>query len=151
MIEQHFPQLVGRKGVSAVMLCDTRGGVRGYWVKPKMNNEVLGEICEQFVHVFSLANQLGYEIEELVVPFEKGLIYARPAEKFILGVVARLNLDVSLLRLIVNVHLADFLQDKKVQRMLKKWPEWSPANSSPIKLDEIEVQLIQRMTEASRG
>ncbi len=151
MIEQYFPYLVGRKGVSAVVLCDKRGQVRSSWVIPKLNRDVLGEICEQMVQAFSLAQELQFDVEELVVPFEKGLLYARITDWFLLAVVARLNLDVSLLRLMVNVHLADFMKNKKILRMLKKWPDWPSLSTAAISLDDIEVQFIQQLTEEHGG
>jgi len=86
-----------------------------------------------------------------VVPFDKGLLYARTHPKFYMVVLAKLSVEVPLVRLAMNVCLKEFEEDRKVKKLLKKLSDNKFFQIKSITLDDTEKIMLENILEESNG
>lgn len=147
MVLPFFKDLTEIAGVEAVVLFDNQNNIIDSWTIPKYNPTVFSEIGETFLHVFGLIEYLSYDMGEIVIPFDRGLVYTRTQPEFYLIVIARLSVDVPLMRLAVNVALEDFRNNRKVRKMLKKLGGQKFYQIKSITLDDVEKIMLENILE----
>ncbi|NIU00654.1 MAG: hypothetical protein GWN01_06860, partial [Nitrosopumilaceae archaeon] len=124
MINEFFNELVELADVEAVVLFDNEGKIIGSGNNPNYSATTFSELGEAFLHIFGVKEYLDYDIDELAVPFDKGIFYVRNHSKFFLVVIAKPDIELSLIRMMVNVCIKEFLDSRKVKKSLKKmWRE----------------------------
>ena len=151
MIEQYFKNLIEIAGIEAVVIFDNQNNILDSWTLPKYNLTVFTELGETFLHVFGLIEHLRYEPTEIVVPFDRGLVFGKTEEKFYVIVIARVSVEVPLIRLAVNVETEDFKQARKVRKMLKKLPDQKFYQIKSITLDDVEKIMLENILEDNDG
>ncbi|NOX37672.1 MAG: hypothetical protein GXO78_09065 [Calditrichaeota bacterium] len=151
MIETYFPELTRLPGVEAVVLFDNQKKVRDQWTIPQFNTTIIPELAESYIQIFGVSDRLKEATQEVVVPFERGILFARNLEKFVIVIVARLSVEISLLRLILEVRVPDFLEDRKIAKMGKRIPASKFDQINEFSLDEKEVNFIQQLTGTAHG
>ena len=151
MMRKFFADVSALEGVEAVVLFDNQNRVMDSWMTPRYNAGIFGEVGETFQHIFGLMEHLEAGVEELVVPFDRGQVYARGHARFVLVVIARLQVEVSLIRLATEVCLQRFLEDRKTQRQLKKLPEKKFYEIKSIRLDDVEKIMLETILEDRDG
>ena len=147
MVLPFFKDLTEIAGVEAVVLFDNQNNIIDSWTIPKYNPTVFSEIGETFLHVFGLIEYLSYDMEEIVIPFDRGLVYTRTQPEFYLLVIARLSVDVPLVRLAVNVAMEAFRSNRKVRKMLKKLGGQKFYQIKSITLDNVEKIMLENILE----
>ncbi len=147
MVQQYFSDLTGIAGIEAVVIFDNQNNIVDSWALPKYNLTVFSELGETFMHVFGLIEHLDYDMEEIVMPFDRGLVYAKSQEKFSIVVIARLSVEVSLIRLALNVNLQEFHNIRKVRRLLKKLPDQKFYQIKSSTLDDVEKIMLENILE----
>ncbi|MCK6620742.1 MAG: hypothetical protein HUU32_07310 [Calditrichaceae bacterium] len=151
MIAEFFKDVTEISGVDAIVLFNNQNGVIESWSGSKYNPGVFTEMGESLLHIFGLLEYLKYDMNELVVPFDKGLLYARTHPKFYMVVLAKLSVEVPLVRLAMNVCLKEFEEDRKVKKLLKKLSDNKFFQIKSITLDDTEKIMLENILEESNG
>lgn len=147
MIQQFFKNIVDIQGVEAVVLYDNQNSVIDSWAIPKYNPAIFTEVGETYLHAFGMTEYLKYEVNELTIPFERGLVYARSHPRFYLVIIAKTAVEVPLLRMAANVSLYDFVNDRKMKKKLKKLPEAKFFQIKSVTLDDVEKIMLENILE----
>ncbi|HQU71008.1 MAG TPA: hypothetical protein PKV71_05280 [Calditrichia bacterium] len=147
MIEKFFKDLTEITGVEAVILYDNANSVLDSWAIPKYNPGIFTDVGETFLHAFGVLEHLNYDFGEIMIPFDRGLVYARSHSHFYLVIIARLSTPVPMLRLAVNVNLHDFLENRKVQKWMKKLSGKKFFQIKSVSLDDVEKIMLENMLE----
>ena len=114
MIQLYFKDLIDINGIESVGIFDNHNHIMDSWVPPsKQNIAVLSEIGETYLHVFGLLEYLKSDMFELVLPYDKGIIYARTRPRYFIIVMAKLSIDAALIRLALNVAIKEFEENRK--------------------------------------
>lgn len=151
MIVEFFKDVTEISGVDAIVLFNNQNKVIESWSGSKYNPGVFTEMGESLLHIFGLLEYLKYDMNELVVPFDKGLLYARTHPKFYMVVLAKLSVEVPLVRLAMNVCLKEFEEDRKVKKLLKKLSDNKFFQIKSITLDDTEKIMLENILEESNG
>lgn len=151
MIQEFFKDVTEIAGVDAIVLFNNQNGVIASWNGSKYTAGVYSEVGEALLHIFGLLEYLKYDMNELVVPFDKGLLYARTHPKFYVMVLARLSVEVPLVRLAMNICLKEFEEDRKVKKLLKKLSDNKFFQIKSITLDDTEKIMLDNILEESNG
>lgn len=151
MIEAHFKDLIEIPGVEALVLFDNHNHIIDSWTTSKYNPSIFNGLGETFLHVFGLLEYLNSEIDELAIPFERGMVVGRSFPKFYLIVISRLTVEIPLIRLAVNVCVREFLQHRKVKKRLKKMSDKKFYQIKSITLDDMEKIILENILENNNG
>lgn len=146
MIANYLKDLTEISGVEAVIVFDNQGNIFDIWHHPEFNVKVLSELSISLLHVLGLAEELQYPVEEIVVPFDKGLIFVKNHAQFFLTVISKISVEISLIRLLLNVKFYELKNDKKARKMIKKL---AGAKFSSVKfeqLDDLEKSIFKKLT-----
>lgn len=144
-MENYFRDLIRIPGLEAVLVFSNAKKILYQWTVPQFNLAILQELMESYVQIFGVGEKFGFSFPEMVIPYEKGIIYARVTEKWIVVVVAKLSVEVSLIRLIMDVRLPEILKDKQVQKQTKRTPVNRFEQINEFALDDTETALIQQL------
>lgn len=151
MIVEFFKDVTEIPGVDTIVLYNNQNGVIESWSSSKYNTGVFNEMGEALLHIFGLLEYLKYDMNELAIPFDKGLLYARNHPKFYIVVLARLSVEIPLVRLAMNVCLKEFEEDRKVKKLLKKLSDNKFFQIKSITLDDTEKIMLENILEESNG
>lgn len=151
MIEQFFKDITDIEGVEAVILFNNKNNIIGSWATARYNPTVYAEMGESFLHIFGMVEYMKYDLNEIVVPFDKGLVYARTHPKFYIVVLARLAVEISHVRLAMNVCLKEFEDSRKAKKIIKKLSDKKFYQIKSITLDETEKLILEKMLEEGDG
>ena len=151
MVEQFFKEVTEVSGVEAVVLFDNGQNLIGSWSTTRYNPSIFTEMGESFLHIFGMLEYLQYDLNEVVVPFDKGLLYARTHPKFYLVVLSRPGIEVPLIRLAVNVCLGELEENRKAKKAFKKLTDKKFYQIKSITLDDNEKILLEKMLEDNDG
>jgi len=147
MIREAFSDLIAINGIEAVVIYDNRNQIIDSWNTPKYNPAVFVETGETFQHIFGLLEHLRYDMDELVLPFDRGLVFVRSHARFYVTVIARLSVEIAHIRLAMNVAVHDVDTQKKWRRTLRKLPDQKYSNINSARLDEVEKIMLENMRE----
>jgi hypothetical protein len=151
MVEQFFKDVTDIEGVEAVILFSNQNSIISSWATARYNPTIYAEMGESYLHIFGMLEYMKYDLNEIVVPFDKGLVYARTHSKFYVVVLARLSADVSLIRLAMNVCLKEFEDNRKAKKIIKKLSDKKFYQIKSITLDEKEKIMLEKMLEEGDG
>lgn len=151
MVEQFFKEVTEIPEVEAVVVFDNKQNMIGSWSTTRYNPSIFSEIGESFLHIFGTLEHLRYDLNEVVVPFDKGLLYARTHPKFYLVVLSKQTVEVPLIRLAVNVCLGELEENRKAKKTFKKLSDKKFYQIKSITLDDNEKILLEKMLEESDG
>jgi hypothetical protein len=151
MVEQFFKDVNDIEGVEAVILFSNQNSIVDSRATSKYNPTIFSEIGESFLHIFGMLEYMKYDLNEIVVPFDKGLVYARTHPKFYIVVLARVSVEVPLIRLAMNVCLREFEESRKARKTLKKLSDKKFFQIKSITLDDLEKIMLQKMFEEVDG
>ena len=147
MVQQFFRDLTEITGIEAVIIYDNQNNVMDSWSIPKYNPAIFSEVGHTYLHAFGLLEYLQYNFDELAIPFDRGLVFAKTHPRFYVVVLAKATVELSLIRLAVNVAMRDLVKDKKMKKKLKKL---SPSKFYQIKsvtLDDVEKIMLENILE----
>ena len=151
MIKTYFTDVKDLKDVEAIIVFDNQHKVLDSWTIPKYNPTIFNEVGESFLHIFGLMEHLKYEMQEVVLPFDRGIIFAVSQPEFYMVVVAGLEVEASLIRLAVDVNMKDFLENKKAKKLLKKLSNKKFYQIKSITLDDVEKIMFESILEDNNG
>ena len=147
MIDKYFQWLYEIEAVDAFALVDNMNHIVDGWTNSKYDSTIFTEIADSYLQIFGINGKSGFDIGEIVLSFERGLIFVRNYSRFLLLVIASPHADVSYLRLAVNVSIAELEESKKIQKIFKKLPPEKPFEFEDSHLDDNERSMINRIME----
>lgn len=147
MIDKYFQWLYEIEGVDAFALMDNMNRIVDGWANSKYDSSIFTEIGDSYLQIFSINGESGFGVDETVVTFNRGLIFARDYSRFLLLIIASPHVDVSYLRLAVDVSIAELEESKKIQKILKKLPPERQSTFKDSQLDDSESSMINRIME----
>ncbi|RMI02427.1 MAG: hypothetical protein D6681_10440 [Calditrichaeota bacterium] len=151
MIAEFFKDLTEIPGIEAVILFDNQNNVIDSWAVSKYNPTMFPDIGQTFLHTFGVMEHLNYDLNEIAMPHDRGILYARCHPKFYLVVISRLSVELSLIRLAVDVCLAEFLENRKVKKTLKKMSARKFFQIKTATLDDVERIMLENILEESNA
>ncbi|RMF60312.1 MAG: hypothetical protein D6748_04380 [Calditrichaeota bacterium] len=151
MIQTYFRDLTELKGVEAVILYDNHYRILDSWRIAQFNANVFTEMGEAFLHIFGLTEFLQANMNEICIPYDKGIIYARNHSRFFIVVIAKLSIEIPLLRLTMNVCMRELEADRKGRKWLKKLPTEKFYQIKTSALDDVEKIMLENILEEYNG
>ena len=145
MIEKYLKDLVQLKNVEAVAAYSLNNELVDFWSDPNFNNKVLKELSLHYFQVFATLDLSLKNFQEIVITHEKGHFYTRILPNLLLIVVVKFPIEISLLRLIVNVKISDLLNSKEFQKELKKSSKESKDFLNNKNLDDSEKEYMKKL------
>ncbi len=103
MISTELRELLEVPGLEAVLFFTYHRKEIYKWYKSEFNEHVIADVVETFIQIFGVQEKGGLEAKEIVIPYEKGVVIARPTEKFFVIVIGKHKMDIPLVRLILDI------------------------------------------------
>ena len=107
-------------GALGSLICNNQGEIILSVVPPDMNKTSLEKITRQAVEMMSAAGESVQGLSEAVLHYSEKKLFIVDLEKVILLVICTPSIDISLLRMTVNVIRANWDGDAKVQKQLQE-------------------------------
>jgi len=148
MIEKYFQNLCEIDGIEAFALLDNNNHIIGTWTNSQYDSPIFSEIGESYLQIFGIEENLKFHVDEIVLQFDRGLIFVRRHAKFLLLIIANSWVDTSHVRLAANVSIFDLEGSRKIQRALNKLPSTKPNRFEEMKLDDVEYFMINKIVES---
>ena len=106
-------------GIWGSLVCDNQGNLILAETPPGLNKASQENINRHILDLFNTTGQSVDEISEVVLHFSERKVFAQDLEKGLLVVFCTPSVDISLLRMTVNLVLANWEDDPKVQKTFK--------------------------------
>ena len=107
-------------GAWGSLICNNQGEIILSVVPPDMNKTSREKITRQAVEMMSVAGESVKGLSEAVLHYSEKKLFIVDLEKAILLVICTPSIDISLLRMTVNVIRANWDGDAKVQKQLQE-------------------------------
>ena len=147
MIEKYFRNLCEIEGIEAFALLDNHSRIISTWTNSQYDSPIFSEIGESYLQIFGIEENLNFDVDEIIIQFDRGLLFVRNHPKFLLLIIANSAVDTSYVRLAANVSIFDLEQSRKTQRALNKMPSEKPNRFEDMRLDDVEYFMINKMVE----
>jgi hypothetical protein len=145
MIEKHFRNLREIDGIEAFALLDNDSRIISTWTNSQYDSPIFSEIGESYLQIFGIEENLNFDVDEIIIQFDRGLLFVRNHPKFLLLIIANSAVDTSYVRLAANVSIFDLEQSRKTQRALNRMPSGKPSRFEDMKLDDVEYFMINKI------
>ncbi len=120
MIKEFLRDLTVIESIEAVAVYANDNTILDSWTRPNFQNKVLEELCLHYLQLFSLLETDIRNYREIATSHDRGYIYARALPDVLLVVISRIPVEISLLRLIINVKIPELLSSRSFQKKIKK-------------------------------
>lgn len=148
MIEKYFQSLCEIDGIDAFALLDNNNRIIATWTNSQYDSPIFSEIGESYLQIFGIDDNLNFHVDEIILQFDRGLIFVRKHPKFLLLVIANSSVDTSYIRLAANVSIFELDGSRKIQRALNKLPSAKSKRFEETKLDDVEYFMINKIVES---
>ena len=147
MILEFFEDLVDIPGIETVLIFDNRNRLIDSWSNSRYNPKIFNDLGETFWHIWGLIEYLNYNMDEIAVPFEKGILFAKTREKLYVTVISKASVEIPLIRLAVHVGLTEIERNRKGKKMLKRLPDKKFHKIRANSLDDVEKIMLENILE----
>lgn len=106
-------------GVWGSLLCNNQAGVIASAQPADFNPSALENIARHCVDLMSPGTESFQDLQEVVVHFQQKKLFILDLEQAILIVLCNPSVDISLLRMTINVMITRWEADRKIQKQLK--------------------------------
>lgn len=106
-------------GVWGSLLCNNQAGVIASAPPADFNPSALENIARHCVDLMSPGTESFQDLQEVVVHFQQKKLFILDLEQAILIVLCNPSVDISLLRMTINVMITRWEADRKIQKQLK--------------------------------
>jgi hypothetical protein len=151
MIEKYFQNLCEIDGIEAFALLDNNNQIIGTWTNSQYDSPIFSEIGESYLQIFAFDENLNFHVDEIVLQFDRGLVFVRKHSRFLLVIIANSSVDTSYVRLATNVSIFDLGGSRKIQRALNKLPSTRSNRFEETKLDDVEYFMINKIVESGNA
>jgi predicted regulator of Ras-like GTPase activity (Roadblock/LC7/MglB family) len=145
MINEYLKDLKKIENVEAIVLYSIDNKLIDSWTDSNFNAKVLEDMSLHYFQVFATLDLNGQDYQEIVISHEKGHFYTRIYPDILLIVVVKTTVEISLIRLITNVKIAELLHSRQLQKMLKKTGIENKDFLNKKNLDESESEYLKKM------
>ncbi|MFZ0391607.1 MAG: hypothetical protein WAN36_14195 [Calditrichia bacterium] len=150
MLIEVFADLTRLEGIDGIVFFDQQNKVVENWTAPDRSQRTFDELGIHYLQLFEIADTQLKLGSEIVIEFDKGKLYSRKFEKFIIVVLARKKVEPALIRFIINVAVAEKSLSRKVQRGIKKLPDPADSWLKSDYFDDAELKLLQKMADSKK-
>ncbi len=147
MIRTNFKDLLEIPGIESVMLVDHHNNLIDTWAAPSSNPAIFKEVAETYLHIFTLMEHLHYQVDEICMPFDRGIVFARSHPRYNLIIIGKSSLQIPLLRIFCDVCQKDMDEHRKSKKALKKLPEKQLTRIDSRALDDVEKIMLENILE----
>ena len=106
------------EGVWGNLVCNNNGDVITSAPPSDINKSDLENVSRHCVEMLSAGTEFITELGEMVIYFEQRRLYVLDMEKAVLIIFCTPSIDISLLRMTINVATSSWNEDKKIQKIL---------------------------------
>jgi len=106
-------------GTWGSLVCNNQGEIIQSNTPPELNGSILENINRHVISMFSRAGEDMQGISEIVFHYSERKLFVLDLEKAFLVVICTPSVDVSLLRMTVNIVRTNWDGDEKVQKLLQ--------------------------------
>ena len=145
MLAELFKDLLSIDGIEAAVIYSGDNQILDSWSITHSNTQIFKEIGLSYLQIFSITEQMSQSYEEIVVSHEKGQLYARFNDGLLLVVIAKLKVETSLIRLLVNVGFAEYGESRKLQKLMRKLSRARGNFLDPRYLDSTEQKYLDKI------
>jgi len=133
------------EGLEAIALYRSDNALIDTWSEPNFDQNIFDLVSIHYFQIFSILGTGFRDFQEVVLAHSQGKIYARVLPDLLLVVIVKSSVDISLVRLIINVKIADLLKSRKLQKILKKVSKKSINFLQKKYLDDSEIVLLNNI------
>jgi len=108
------------EGVWGSFICNNQGGLIDSAPPPDFNKSALENIARHSVELLSTGAESVQGLKEVVMHFQEKRLFVLDMQQAVLVVLCTPSIDISLLRLTINIITARWEEDSKVQKLLSK-------------------------------
>jgi hypothetical protein len=148
LIEKFFKNLTEINGIEAFAVLNNNNHIVDSWIESRYDLSIFNEVGLSYLQIFDIQENKNFDTSEIVLLFDKGLIFVRYHQKFFIIVIANPNVDVSHIRLAVNVGIFELDESRKFQKLLKKFPSERPRLFNQSDLDDAERLMVEQIIES---
>ena len=147
MIEKFFKNLCEVNGIEAIALLNNSNKIIDTWIGSKYDTSIFTEIGLSYLQIFAMQDDRNFDVNEIVLLFDKGIIFVRNYQKFFMIIIANPNVDISHIRLAINVGTFELNESRKIQKQLKKFSSDKSHSLNELELDDVERLMIEKIAE----
>jgi len=107
-------------GVWGSFICSNQAKIIASALPPEFNKSSLGNIARHAVEVISTGGETIQELQEIVIHFQRRRLFILDLQQAILVVFCTPGVDISLLRMTINILITSWESDVEVQKQLKQ-------------------------------
>jgi roadblock/LC7 domain-containing protein len=119
-MKDKIEEIDGVDGVLASFLYFNDGELVYNKVLPGYDADTYGEIAKDVIQMAAIFDRLNSHIHEYEMKFETGRVYAYTQSNYNIVILCKPDVSVAMLRLTINVAIADLEADKKFQKRTSK-------------------------------
>lgn len=131
--------------VEAVAIFANDNTIMDDWSRLNFQNNFLKEISLHYLQLFYLLETDINNFREIIISHDRGYIYARALPDLMLIIISRIPVNISLLRLIINVKIPDLLNSRAFQKKLKKVVSNNYNFLDKKSLDDSEREYLKKL------
>ncbi len=145
MISEFLNDMTKIEDLEAIALYRSDNALIDTWFMPNFDQNIFDLLSIHYFQIFSILSDGFRDFQEVVLSHSQGKIYVRAIPDLLLIVIGKSSVDISLVRLIINVKIADFLKSRKLQKFLKKASKKSINFLQKKYLDDREIYLLNNI------
>lgn len=145
MIAELFKNLLKIEGVEAVAVFSNDNKLLDSWTRSHFNPQVFRDLGLNSLQICQAGKRSNLMLEEIVLKYEKGQLYCRSNPDFLLVVVTKVKVDITLIRLIVNVGLGEYRESRKLQKIVRKVTSGSTNILAKELIDDVEEEYLTKL------
>jgi predicted regulator of Ras-like GTPase activity (Roadblock/LC7/MglB family) len=148
VIETFFKQVKAQAGVESIGIFAYDGAIIDRWSSAKNNEYFIRDLGTTFLHIFNtFARPEMKDFNILQLSFDKGMVCAIAAERFVVVVVLRGAANLTLIRMLLECAVYEIEHHKVGQKMLYTLPPKALNRERFEKVDEVEKIMLDHIIE----
>jgi predicted regulator of Ras-like GTPase activity (Roadblock/LC7/MglB family) len=148
VIDTFFKQVKEQSGVESIGVFAFDGAIIDSWSSAKNNEYFIRDLGTTFLHIFNtFARPEMQDINILQLSFDKGMVCAIAAERFVVVVVLRGAANLTLVRMALECAVFEVEHHKVGQKMLYTLPPKALDRKRFEKVDEVEKIMLDHIIE----
>ncbi len=143
IISEFLKDLTRIEGIQAIAIYRSDNSPLDIWTDSKFNKQILEQVSVHYFQIFSVLESSLRDFHETVITYGKGKIFSRVFPDSLLIIITHPNVEISLIRFIINVKMTELLNSRQFQKILKKVPKKKIQFLDNKYLDEQEIKYLK--------
>ena len=119
-MNQGIKEINELEGVWGSFICSNQAKIIASALPPEFNKSSSGNIARHAVELISTGSETIQELQEIAIHFQRRRLFIHDLQQAILVVICTPGVDISLLRMTINILITSWESDVEVQKQLKK-------------------------------